>query len=122
MTYRFTIMGRLPSLNEYIAAERSNRYRAAKMKRENEDIIVYYIRQARIPTIKRPVLIRYHFFEQSQKRDKDNISGMAHKFIQDALVAARVLEGDGWAHIAGYLDNFSVDKKLPRIEVEITEV
>ena len=92
------------------------------MKRENEDVLVYYIRQSHIPPIKRPVHITYHFYEKSQKRDKDNISGLAHKFIQDALVAARVLEGDGWAHIEGFTDTFSVDKKTPRIEVRITEV
>lgn len=122
MTYIVVIPGRLPSLNDYIAAERSNKYRAAKMKLENEQLIRHYILAARVPHITRPVQLRYTYFEQSKRRDKDNIAGLAHKFIQDALVGARVLDGDGWEYIEGFSDSFHVDKKNPRIEVEIREV
>ena len=33
---RMTILGRLPGLNEYIALERANRHKAAKLKRDTE--------------------------------------------------------------------------------------
>lgn len=122
MTYIIVIPGRLPSLNDYISAERSSKYRAAKMKLENEEFIRYCIGQTRIPHIKRPVFLTYDFFEQSKRRDKDNISGLAHKFVQDALVASRVIDGDGWDHIDGYRDHFHIDKKNPRIEVAVQEV
>ena len=39
----FVIDGRLPSLNEYINAERSNRYKGAKLKKDTERLIKLYI-------------------------------------------------------------------------------
>lgn len=66
-------------------------------------------------------MIHYHWYEQNRRRDKDNIA-FAHKFIQDAFVEIGLLEGDGWAYIAGFTDDFSVDSKRPRIEVSIEEV
>lgn len=35
------IPGTLPGLNEYIAAERTNRYKAAVMKREAESLVLW---------------------------------------------------------------------------------
>lgn len=52
----------------------------------------------------------------------DNISGFAHKVIQDALVKAEILKNDGWQEITGYLDQFYCDPQNPRIEVAIVEV
>ena len=39
----FVIDGRLPSLNEYINAERSNRYKGAKLKKDTERAIKLYM-------------------------------------------------------------------------------
>lgn len=121
MVYRLVVEGRLPGLNEYIAAERSNRYKAAKLKREAQEVIGYAIRtQLRGVRIRNPVAMRYRWVEANRKRDKDNIT-FARKFIQDALVEAGVLGNDGWKEIEGFSDSFAVDEKRPRIEVEITE-
>lgn len=121
MVYRLVVEGRLPGLNEYIAAERSNRYKAAKLKREAQEVIGYAIRtQLRGVRIRNPVAMRYLWVEANRKRDKDNIT-FARKFIQDALVEAGVLRNDGWKEIEGFSDSFAVDEKRPRIEVEITE-
>ena len=73
-------------------------------------------------TIKSPVQIKYCFYEPNRKRDLDNISGVAHKFIQDALVKCKVIENDGWNNITGFSDHFYVDRQNPRIEVTIIEV
>lgn len=121
MVYRFVIEGRLPGLNEYIAAERANRYKAAKLKRDAQELIGYAIRtQLRDVHIKHPVVMRYLWVEANRKRDKDNIS-FARKFIQDALVGLEVLQNDGWKGIEGFSDSFAADEKRPRIEVEIIE-
>lgn len=55
------------------------------------------------------------------RRDLDNISSFGRKVIQDALVNAAVLKGDGWKHVVGFSDRFEVDKENPRIEVRIIE-
>lgn len=117
------ISGRLPGLNEYIAAERSNRYRAAAMKREAEALVQLHAKSClRKWKQSCPVIMHYHWLEKDRRRDMDNISSYGRKVIQDALVKGGYLRGDGWAYIAGFSDGFAVGKKNPRIEVEIVEV
>lgn len=70
----------------------------------------------------RPVTMAYTWHEPNRRRDKDNVSGFGRKVIQDALVRAGVLPNDGWANVEGFSDAFRVDKKNPRIEIEIREV
>ena len=119
---RFTIKGRLPSMNEAFDAARGGKFIEAKLRSDCEKLIIPSIKH----DLKRwkptpPVLLHYKFFEANKRRDKDNVSGYAHKVIQDSLVKAGVLDGDGWNYIEGYDDTFAVDKNDPRIEVEIEE-
>lgn len=123
MEYKFTIDGKLPSLNEFIAKNRSNPALGNKMKQENQINVEYYImRDLRKVHIDKPVYLMYTFYEPNKKRDLDNISGFAHKVIQDALVESGVLHNDSWHYIVGFSDNFEIDKDKPRIEVIIREV
>lgn len=120
MEYSFTIEGRLPGINELINADRRNVHAGNHMKRENQEAVQMYIfRDLRRLHIEEPVLLHYRFYEPNKKRDLDNISGFAHKIIQDALVSTGVLKNDGWANIAGMDDLFFVDSARPRIEVTI---
>lgn len=116
------IEGTLPSLNEYINAERRNKYAAAQLKKRTQEYIRWQIRQ-QIPHIhfREAVHITYFWFERSRKRDKDNVA-FGKKFIQDALVEAGVLDGDGWEHIVGFDDHFAVDREHPHIAVTIKEM
>ena len=43
--YLLIIPGKLPNLNDYIIAERANKYKGAKLKGESEDIASRCIRQ-----------------------------------------------------------------------------
>ncbi len=123
MEYKFIIQGRLDGLNEYTAANRSSPHQGGKMKKNNQDIVIWAIReQLKQLHISKPVRLVYDFYEPNKKRDLDNISALAHKVIQDALVKTRVLKNDGWNEITGYLDEFHCDRKNPRIEVTIIEV
>lgn len=121
---KLVIPGRLPGLNEYIAAERTNRYRAAAMKRDAERLVLLHTKKClrKWRQTGRPVLMRYTWYEKDRRRDMDNISAYGRKVIQDALVKGGYLKGDGWQHVIGFTDSFAVDKKNPRIEVEIVEV
>lgn len=123
MEYLLVIHGRLCSLNEYIAAERSNKYKAAKMKHENESIVMIAIKQQlKNVKIEKPVYMEYTWVEKNKRRDLDNISSFGRKVIQDALVNAAVLKNDGWKQIVGFSDRFEVDRENPRVEVIIREV
>lgn len=122
MEYLLTIPGKLPSLNEYIKAERANRYNAAKMKRDAEERIVIAARQRmRGVHITKPVELDYLWVAKDKRTDRDNIA-FAKKFVQDALVQCGVLEDDGWKYVVGFSDRFEVDKENPRIEVLIKEI
>lgn len=123
MEYLLTIPGTLNNLNDYIAAERTNRHKGAKMKADNGNIVAVAIRQClRGVRIDRPVFMEYTWIEPSRRRDKDNISSFGRKVIQDALVQCGVLKDDGWKYVVGFSDRFEVDRGNPRIEVIIKEV
>lgn len=119
---KLVINGRLPGLNELIAAERTNRYKAAKLKREAEALVLWSAKASLRGKVTTPVIMHYLWIEPNMKRDKDNISSFGRKVIQDALVKGGYLPGDGWNYISGFTDTFSVDKKNPRIEVVFEEV
>ena len=114
-----TIPGHLPGLNEYIVAERTSKYKAAKMKRDAEDLIALCARaQLKGVQFTSPVTMLYTWIEPNCRRDKDNIA-FARKFVQDALVSVGVLQGDGWKHIDYFGDEFAVCKQNPCVRVVI---
>ncbi len=120
---KFVIPGRLPGLNEAINTARSDGRIENRIRKSYESTIGWCARKGlgkwRPET---PVMIRYTFYERDRRRDKDNIAGYAVKLIQDALIRAGYLPNDNWAAIAGYTLDWKVDKKNPRIEVEIESV
>ena len=123
MTHKLTISGKLPGLNEYIRACRTNPHAGNKMKRNAEDYVLWQITQnIQDILITRPVILKYDFFEPNKKRDLDNIASFAMKVIQDVLVSAGVLANDGWNEILGFTTQFYCDPDNPRIEVVIVEV
>ena len=119
---KLTIKGQLPGLNEYIDACRRHPKAGARMKRDAEETVIWSAKASRLRKIKTPVVCHYVWYEPNKRRDKDNISAFGRKVIQDALVTAKYLTGDGWAQIAGFTDDFFIDQKNPHIEVIFQEV
>ena len=103
---RFVLPGKLPGMNEYTNACRSSPYLGHRMKKDAQYLVVLAIRKAHLKPVDGPVELSFCFNEPNRRRDLDNISGFAHKVIQDALVETGVLKGDGWKHIRGYHDTF----------------
>ena len=69
MEYLLTIPGTLPNLNDYIAAERTNRHKGAKMKADSGAIVAVAIRQCmRGVRIEKPV--EMHMPGMSRIRDE----------------------------------------------------
>ena len=119
---KFCIPDRLSGLNEYIEACRRNPHAGAKMKERDQDFVSWHIRQElKRVTVKIPVRMVYRWYEKDRRRDLDNVSSYGRKVIQDALVETGILQNDGWKQITGFTDDFYVDKKYPRIEVELWE-
>lgn len=121
MKHKFVIRGKLPGLNEYINAERTNKYKGAQLKRQCESVVMRSARSLSKYRAEGPVYMIYHWYCEDRRKDKDNISSFGRKVIQDALVRAKILKNDGWNDIIGFEDIFYIDKKNPRIVVEIEE-
>ena len=96
---------KLPSANDYIRACRTNRFEAAKMKRDIEEMIGFYILDAKVPRFENPVIIHFLWMEKSKKRDLDNIA-FGKKFILDALIRFGCLKDDNRRCVTAFRDDF----------------
>ncbi len=118
------IKQKLPSLNEYTAACRTNAYKGAKFKAEVEEVIGWAIKQAvTSKSLRKPsgaVMVRFEWHERTKKRDADNIAS-AKKFILDALVKMRVLEDDSRKYVKGFHDEI-VDDATDFVAVELVDI
>lgn len=112
------IHGKLPTANEYIDACRKNRYAAAKMKRDAEELIIWQAK--RLLPIKQKVRIRLTWYEENRRRDPDNVR-FGVKFILDALQKCGKLKNDNSTYIAGFEDSY-VYGKCQGVEIMIQEV
>ena len=115
---RVIIEMKLPSLNDYINACRSNRFKGAKMKRDIEDDIMVFLN--RLPVYDKPVRIHFHWIEDNRRRDLDNIC-FAKKFILDAMVKAGKLTDDNRKIVTAFIDTFEYGKDA-RVILDIEEV
>lgn len=122
MTQTFIVWGRLPGLNEIINADRSHWSVGAKLKRESLEAVMWYIVAAGLKRIDKPVIIHYRFYEENRLRDVGNIIAGADKVIEDALVKCKILHNDGQSWVRQIDPWVDLDKKNPRIEVELEEI
>ena len=122
MKQRFVIHGKLPSLNDVTAANRTNPHAGAKQKRRVEEDIAWAIAAFRLKPMSGPVAIHCDWYEANHRRDCDNVVSSI-KFVQDALVRAGKLPGDGQRVIPQPpTHRVFVDKLHPRVEVTIETI
>lgn len=107
------LKGEFTDLNTYINKERTNRFLASSIKRDETERVWAECKIAGLKLIKEPVFIVFEWFSPDKRKDKDNIS-FAKKSILDGLVLAKVLKDDGYNNIIGFLDIFYIDKNNPR--------
>ena len=110
------IKGSFVSLNEYINAERSNKFKAAKIKKEEtERVYWHFFNKPKIENY--PIKLECTWFVRGKRKDPDNIS-FAKKFILDGMVKAGFIENDNLSKITGFADSFSLsDEELVVIRV-----
>ena len=104
---KYEITTKLPSLNDYIRVCRSNKFQAAKYKRDIEANIGVFL--TRMPRWTKPIKIHFHWVEGNKKRDLDNIC-FAKKFILDAMVKYGKLSDDNRNYVYAFTDTFSYSK------------
>lgn len=113
---------KLPSLNEYINKNRTNRYVGAKFIKDVEDIISIFIKSAckkntLAPVTEYPVKICIEWHEATKRRDVDNIQS-AQKYILDALQQNGILKGDGRKYVAQIYHTI-IDSDTDKVIVKI---
>jgi len=110
--------GKLPGLNDYTRACRTNPHVGAAMKKKIEKGILAQLYDYDGPTGIVAANVKFTWFEGNKRRDKDNIA-FAKKFVLDALVSKGILKDDGWEGISSFRDFFMVEPGEERVEVEI---
>ena len=117
MNHKITIPCELADMNEIVKLAKRSPFAYSKLKKDNTNICAWASKK--LPKMER-IRLKITYICKDKKKDPDNIA-VAKKFILDGLVAAGVIENDGWGQIAGWTEEFEVDKKNPRIEIEIEE-
>lgn len=105
---KIKIVGKIPSLNEYIEACRRNAHCGARLKYKIEAGIIPQL--CKLKKIEKPVYITFIWHEVDKRRDKDNVSA-GKKFIFDALQKSGKLINDNNKYIIGFTDKFDYTAK-----------
>jgi Holliday junction resolvase RusA-like endonuclease len=111
--------GELPALNEIIAASKTHWSRYSRVKRGNTQIVALECRAQKLKPVDAPVDVIFKHYRPNKKKDPDNVAGGAQKAILDGLVKARILPDDTMRYISSLHHYFEIDRKKPRIEVQI---
>lgn len=126
MSGYFVIKRKLPSLNEVIGKNRTNKYVGAQFKADIEEAIAWDIRQAltsgTLKPVKKLCIVHFEWHEATRRRDADNIQS-SQKFILDALVKNEVLTNDNRRYVKNTTHEIIDDKeKKDFIVVRIEEI
>ena len=103
--YKIELNTPLTTLNEYINAERRNKYLASKIKKSNTSAVCNIAKSVgfQLPTGLYDVHINW--YKPNNKTDHDNIS-FAKKFVLDGLVEAGAIAKDSPKVINNFSDYF----------------
>jgi len=93
MKQTFKLKGKLLSLNDYINAERMNRFAAAKMKKTETERVMWECKAQRIKKMPRIDEAFFFYYHDSKRGDFDNFE-FYQKFVWDGLKEAGVIEND----------------------------
>jgi Holliday junction resolvase RusA-like endonuclease len=100
-----TILFDFYDLNKYINAERTNRFKAAKIKKDLTEFFSWeFLREE---PIKEPVKFKFTWFMKDKRKDPDNIA-FQKKFILDGMKEAGIIENDSIKFITGFIDEFEI--------------
>ena len=110
--------------NEYINAERSNRYKAAAIKKQCTNACTLCTRQSMQKGVKFkwPCGLKFEWHLKNKRLDPDNIA-FAKKFILDGFQKAEFLPNDSLEFITGFQDIYMVEKeKEPHVSIQAFDV
>lgn len=115
------LLYRLPGMNDIITWSKkgSRKYQPYQDAKRYYGMIIQSIVR-KLPKFDK-VCLDFVWYEPNARRDPDNIMSGGTKFILDSLVKANIIYDDSQKYIKGISHKVVVDRKNPRIEVEIKE-
>lgn len=117
---KLVIPGRLPCMNDLIAANRLNKYAGAGVKKKTQRQIILILQpQVQGQRFTEKVNIRIEYYEKDMRRDEDNVMSAA-KFILDAMQDIELILNDSRKYVHLTQEVFT-DRDNPRIEIEVNE-
>ena len=111
----------LPNLNDLIEEALRHRRSYAKFKQGWQGDISTLIKSQKLKPMNK-ARIDFIWIERSRKRDPDNIAAGGRKLILDALVESGIIANDGWKHIVGFIDHFSINKSEPGVIIHLDDL
>lgn len=115
---KLIIQGIPPNLNKWRSM---HHHQEAKLKKEWESVVMLEVLSQKIKPlrpIKKAKLIYTFFFKENRRHDPTNVQGCV-KWLEDGLVYAGVLEDDTFDHVKNEVEKGGIDKKNPRVEIDI---
>lgn len=109
----------LTTLNDYINAERRNKYNASKIKRDNTNRVHNIAKVKRFKLPHGLYDVHIDWYKPNNKMDHDNIS-FCKKFVFDGLVKAGSIQNDNPKVINNFSDSFHICEKRQYIWCEVT--
>lgn len=130
MVYKCIVTGFSSGLNELLQAQskrwdaRTKRLIVSNPEKAKNDRVCARAIRAQLNGVKlnTPVFMRYRFYVPDKKHDRSNIMSGFIKSFEDALQQTKVLSNDSYDCVYDPQIFFNVDRKNPRIEVEIIEI
>lgn len=122
MQQSFHIDGILPGLNEIIEQAKRHPKVYSKFKKTWDTFVWAYIKKAKLKPMHGYVSIHVNWIEPNRRRDPDNCRA-GIKFINDALVTAKILSTDSSRQVYEIRDTFAIDRKEHAgVYVTLTEI
>lgn len=114
---RLVIEHPLPTLNEYINAERSNKFRAAKIKKQATEMIAWDAKSQIKTEIDFLADYTFYWTLPNKRKDPDNVS-FGQKFIFDGLMMAGKLPNDSMKYVRSICHFFDIGPAGVTVEIE----
>ena len=115
---KFVLLGEWTTLNQYSDAERTHYRYGASIKKAETNRAALELKMQWDGTPVPKSVFKFTWYRKNRRTDPDNIA-FAKKFLLDAMEEVGIIDNDGWKNVAGFIDDFFVDKSNPRVEIEL---